>query len=412
VTRILVVTNMYPPHHLGGYELACRDVVDRLRARGHEVQVLTSDVRMRGVAETRDGVARDLSIYWDDHVLLSPPPPRRLALERRNRRALRRVLDDFRPDVVSAWNMGAVSLGLLEMVVRRDIPLVLAVFDDWLVDGPKLDAWMRMFSARPLLGRITAAVTGLPTTLPDLSAAPACFISDFIRQRARAHSPIPIGHATVVYCGIDTRAFPIVDEVRMGAGDRLLYVGRLDRRKGIDTAIRALAHLPATASLDVDGPGDDVERRRLDALVAELGLAGRVRFATSARSELAARYRNADIFVFPSTWEEPFGLVPVEAMACGTPVIATRRGGSAEFLRDGENCLEFPAGDDAALARAVLRLAGDADLRRRLVAAGTNTARELTADRLTDVMEEWHLAAATGFAAGRPADRPVPGMSA
>jgi glycosyltransferase involved in cell wall biosynthesis len=410
VTRILVVTNMYPPHHLGGYELSCRDVVERLRARGHEVEVLTSDVRMPGVADVGDGVARELSIYWDDHDLLSPPLPRRLALERRNRRALRRVLEGFRPDVVSAWNMGAMSLGLLEMVVRRDIPLVLAVCDDWLVYGPQLDAWVRMFASRPVLGRVTSSITGLPTALPDLSAASVCFVSDFIRQRARAHSPFGVGDTTVVYSGIDTGDFPIIEAASAAGGGRLLYVGRLDARKGIDTAIQALAQLPPTMSLDVVGPGDDGERRRLVALADELGVTGRVRFATSARSELAARYRAADIFVFPSTWEEPFGLVPVEAMACGTPVIATRRGGSAEFLRDGENCLEFPAGDASALARAVVRLAGDAALRRRLVAAGTRTARELTADRLTDVMEEWHLAAATGFAAGRPGDRPAPGM--
>jgi glycosyltransferase involved in cell wall biosynthesis len=408
VTRILVVTNMFPPHHLGGYELSCRDVVDRLRARGHEVEVLTSDVRMSGVAEVGDRVTRELGIYWDDHLLLSPPPWKRLTLERDNRRVLRQVLDGFRPDVVSAWNMGAMSLGLLEMVVRRDIPLVLAVCDDWLVDSPKLDAWMRMFSSRRALGRMTSTVTRLPTALPDLSAASVCFVSDFIRKRARAHSPFPIGDTTVVYSGIDTRDFPIVDEVAAGRGGRLLYVGRLDRRKGIDTAIRALAQLPPTMSLEVVGPGDDDERRRLDALVDELGVTGRVRFATTARSELAARYRAADIFVFPSTWEEPFGLVPVEAMACGTPVVATRRGGSAEFLRDGENCLAFPAGDAAAMASAVTRLTGDAELRRRLVEGGARTARELTVDHLADVMEEWHIAAATRFVAGRPKDRPLP----
>jgi glycosyltransferase involved in cell wall biosynthesis len=409
MTRILVITNLYPPHHLGGYELSCRDVVERFRERGHDVRVLVSDVRMPGVAVANDDVDRDLRMYWDDHVLVSPSPPRRLLLERHNRRILSRVLADFRPDVVSAWNMGAMSLGLLDLVVRRRIPLVLSVCDDWLVDAPKMDAWMRMFPTRPGLGRIVSLVTGLPTSLPDLSGAPVCFISDFIRQRAKAHSPFRIGDTTVVYNGIDTRDFPIVEERRGGDGGRLLYVGRLDERKGVDTVIRALAHLPASTSLDVDGPGNDDQRSRLEALAAELGVAGRLRFTTSTRSELAARYRAADVVVFPSKWEEPFGLVPIEAMACGTAVVATRRGGSAEFLRDGENCLAFPAGDADALARAVTRVTTDAGLRRRLLEGGTRTARELTADRFADALERWHVAAASGFAGGRPDDRPPPG---
>jgi glycosyltransferase involved in cell wall biosynthesis len=409
VTRILVITNLYPPHHLGGYELSCRDVVERFRERGHDVHVLVSDVRMPGVAEADDDVARDLRMYWDDHALLSPAPPKRLLLERGNRRVLRRVLDEFRPDVVSAWNMGAMSLGLLDLVVRRRIPLVLSVCDDWLVDAPKMDAWMRMFPTRPALGRIVSLVTGLPTALPDLSSVPVCFISDFIRQRARTNSPFSLGDTTVVYNGIDTRDFPIVDEDKHGNGGRLLYVGRLDERKGVDTAIRALAHLPASTSLDVDGPGNDDQRRGLEALAAELGVTERLRFATSARSELAARYRAADILVFPSKWEEPFGLVPIEAMACGTAVVATRRGGSAEFLRDGENCLAFPAGDPVALARAVTRLTTDEGLRRRLTQGGARTARELTADRFADALERWHVAAASGFTGGRPDDRPPPG---
>ena len=77
-------------------------------------------------------------------------------------------------------------------------------------------------------------------------------------------------------------------------------------------------------------------------------------------------------------WEEPWGLVPLEAMARGRPVIATGRGGSAEYLRDGENCLLFDPGDAGALAAAVERLAADGALRRKLVEGGRRTAPEHT----------------------------------
>src|SRR5437868_9212139 len=83
--KVLVLTNMYPPHHYGGYELSCRDVMDRFRARGHDVTVLTSTVRVGGVADPPDersrGVRRDLQLYWEDHRLLSPPVWRRVTIE-------------------------------------------------------------------------------------------------------------------------------------------------------------------------------------------------------------------------------------------------------------------------------------------------------------------------------------------
>jgi hypothetical protein len=78
-------------------------------------------------------------------------------------------------------------------------------------------------------------------------------------------------------------------------------------------------------------------------------------------------------------------------MACNTPVVATRVGGSAEFLHDDVNCLAFEPGDHAALAAALRRLAGDASLRHRLVRAGRATVEVLDVERLADVMEAWHV---------------------
>src|ERR1051325_10801161 len=101
-------------------------------------------------------------------------------------------------------------------------------------------------------------------------------------------------------------------------------------------------------------------------MVVARGLTDRVAFDVVDRSELASRYRDSDVFVFPTIWEEPFGLVPLEAMACGTPVIATGTGGSGEFLVEGYNCLLVPPGDAHALAAAVRRLAEDGELRARL----------------------------------------------
>jgi glycosyltransferase involved in cell wall biosynthesis len=406
---------MYPPHHYGGYELSCRDVMDRWRERGHHITVLTTTMRVAGVEDPPDdgakGVHRDLTFYWEDHVLQSPPVWERLRIERRNQHALQRAIDAAQPEVVSVWNMGAMSFGLLTTLVERDLPMVLNVCDEWPCYGPRLDAWARLFTHRRAAGRAVRAVTRVPTLVPDVGAhAVTCFVSEAMRQKAKSASAWTYPVSDVVYSGIETREFPVPTGVIAARPWRwrLLYVGRIDDRKGIDEIIRALPDLPDEATLDLVGNGDAAHLAELRALVHDLGLDGRVRFGPLPRAELAARYAASDVFLFPSTWSEPFGLVPLEAMACDTPVIATGTGGTGEFLRDGENAVFFEPGVAGSLAAAIRRLADDEQLRTHLVLAGRRTAGELTIDRLADLLEEWHVAAAARLRDGMPTSRSLP----
>jgi glycosyltransferase involved in cell wall biosynthesis len=111
------------------------------------------------------------------------------------------------------------------------------------------------------------------------------------------------------------------------------------------------------------------------------------------RAALPDLYAAHDAVLFPVVWEEPFGLVPLEAMGIGRPVIATGRGGSGEYLRDGENCLLHPAQDSVALTDAIRRLQGDEVLRARLREGGLVTASRLTSDRYARAAVD-HLRAA------------------
>jgi glycogen(starch) synthase len=414
VARILTLTNWYPPHHFGGYELSCFDVMSRLAARGHAVRIVCGDEQVPG-AVVRDPaheriVRRELELYLRQGVLYQPSLGERLAIERHNHYVLERHLGEHQPDVVSVWHMGAVSQGLLRRLADRGLPVVYAVCDDWLTYGHELDAWSRPFSGNPLrraAGRIVEAATGVPTAVDETGPLSAfCFVSESTRRRSAAHGRLPITRSTVVYSGIDRGDFPSLANTRNGTWRwRLMFSGRFDARKGVETLLRALTFLPPEATLSCYGRGGADEKSRLAKLAAELGVIDRVTFATLERHELAERYCDTDVFVFPSEWEEPFGLVPVEAMACGTPVVATGTGGSAEFLRDGYNCVHFPAGDERALAEALHRLHDDPVLRARVVDGGLRTADELDVDRLADTFEEWHVAAAERFANGQPADR-------
>ena len=356
---------------------------------------------------------RGLRLYHTGSELRPGSLRQRLAVERHNQAELRAALERFRPEVVSAWHFGALSLGLLTTVAEAGIPIVYAVCDDWLVYGVKLDAWAKLFNGSALrraAGRAARAAFGVPTVVADLGrTGPVLFVTDAVRQRARQLAPWQFAESTVVYSGIDRATFP----PRTVGGDRpwrwrLVTTGRPDPRKGFETAIRALALLPAEATLAHYGLGGDDERARLVAIVDELGLADRVSFGAVPRSDLPAVYEAADVMVFPSEWDEPFGLVPVEAMACGTPVVASVQWGSREFLFDEVNVLAYPPGDPVALAAAVERVHDDPTLRRRLVVAGLQTAEALGVERLVDVMEAWHLYEAGHRGAPRPPDRVPP----
>src|SRR3546814_17594676 len=112
-------------------------------------------------------------------------------MERASQRALTAVVDRFRPEVVSAWQVGALSLGLLTTIAERGIPIVYGISDDWLSYGPELDAWSRAFRRPPApVARVAGTPLGLPPVVRDLgSQGPCCFISEVTPQRTPQYSP-------------------------------------------------------------------------------------------------------------------------------------------------------------------------------------------------------------------------------
>jgi glycogen synthase len=157
---------------------------------------------------------------------------------------------------------------------------------------------------------------------------------------------------------------------------RFSFFGRLVREKGVDVLLRALkecheAGHAFTAVIVGDGP----EREPLQQLAHHLEVADAVRFAGALRGEPLRRAQEAAwVVVVPSVWEEAMGLVAVEAMAAGAPLIVSRRGGLAEVA---EGCaLEFENDDAHELAQAMVRMSSDASLWRRLASAAPERSRQ------------------------------------
>jgi glycosyltransferase involved in cell wall biosynthesis len=385
--RVLAVGNIYPPHAPGGgYELTWRSAMAHLRDRGDEVRVLASDHREPGVgadAVEDPGVYRELPWYWSDHDFPRRGLRERVQIERAAAAVLQRQLDEFAPDAVCWWGMGGMSLGLIERVRRAGIPAVGVVGDEWMVWGPKVDAWLRMCRRLGAAATLAGGVTDLPARV-DLGAA-AVWLFNSHEVRGRSTAAWALADARVEHPGIDDTLFqtaPARDEW----GWRLLYLGRMDERKGVHVAVEALALLPE-ATLVIQGRGDPAYVERLQASAADLGVLDRIEFRTAPREALADVYADTDAVLFPVQWDEPWGLVPLEAMAVGRPVIATGTGGSAEYLSHEDNCLIYaPRNSPQALAEAVTRLAADAPLRARLRDGGLVTAPRFTERRYNEAI--------------------------
>jgi glycosyltransferase involved in cell wall biosynthesis len=186
---------------------------------------------------------------------------------------------------------------------------------------------------------------------------------------------------SIVPCGVDTAVFTPRGPVAPRSGrPRLLVLGRLVERKGQEDAVRALAAVPDAELVVVGGPpaaalDDDPEVRRLRAVAGSLGVADRLVFTGAvARADVPAWVRSADV-VLAVPWYEPFGITPLEAMACGRPVVATAVGGLVDTVADGVTGDLVPARDPAALGEALAALLADDDRRAAYGAAGVKRAR-------------------------------------
>lgn len=187
---------------------------------------------------------------------------------------------------------------------------------------------------------------------------------------------VPEERVRIVPCGVDPEHFT-PSAGRAGPRPlRLLSVGRLVPRKGFDRVIRALASVPGVELVIAGGPAPDAlhtdpEGERLRKLAAEHGIADRVRLLGAVpHADMPVLMSEADLLLSTPVYE-PFGIAPLEAMACGTPVVATAVGGQLDTVVDGVTGQLLPpdAGDDA-LADAIRTLLADPARRARYGAAG------------------------------------------
>ncbi len=369
--RILVLSNLYPPNVVGGYERLCFEVTAGLAGLGHEMVVLTSRYGGQVAEYPQQRVLRELDLLTGPDIYTPFPGTTedRDAVNRSNLAKLQQVLAELRPDVVFAWNLFFLDASLLEALEQSRIRTVVMLTDNWLL-VMRNPIFVRDFFAKVVHGGEAfepppppnlwqRAGRALRRTQP--AGVEAIFGAAFVRDLYAAGGS-QFGRYRIIHNGVKQAGHadaPAADRTRLVHPGtlRLLFAGRLVDLKGAHTAVAALPLLDPAAlgvgrvELTLLGDAQDAAyMAQLEAAIAASGQAANIVLRPAvAEHRLPELFNDYDLYLFPSLYE-PFSLTLIHALALGIPTIASRVGGNTEIVRDGESGLLFAKGDAAGLA--------------------------------------------------------------
>ena len=359
--RLLFVTNFYPPLEKGGWEQWCQEVGDALAERGHVVQVLTSRYRAAEVGDERNVLRR---LHLETNTFNYSPLDilrNHARRTRENEAILREVVAAFAPDCIVVWGMWELNpqlARLAEELMSGHVAYYMCGY--WPIEqDPHTYYWRRVAPSRAVnaLKRITRPFA-LKHLLRDRTGSPhfehtACVSQAVLDNLRDGGLPLPDGR--VIYGGILLDEFTPDVAVSEDRPIQLLYAGSLTTHKGVDSLLQAVALLVerrrTNFHLTIAGSGAEPYVARLEQFVQANRLGNFVTFAGWIdQGEMADFMRRFDVLVFPSLWAEPLARMTMQGLASGLAMVSTTTGGSAEFLRDGENSLTFEAGSAEQLA--------------------------------------------------------------
>jgi glycosyltransferase involved in cell wall biosynthesis len=370
--KLLFLNSLYSPHIGGGAEIVLQRTVEGLHQRGEDVTVLTTGPQpglnfslVRGIKVYRAGL---LNTYWH----FSEQRPGALARlgwhlrDRYNsgmRQYVREVIEQQKIDLVVCHNLSGWSAAVWDEISRAGIPIVQVLHDMYLL-CPGSNMFKKGAACKTPCTLCKHFRQGHAERSAQVDAVVG--VSRFLLDKLASAKYFRNASSHVIY-----NSSPDVEEnneryfkaawsrpepLRFG------YIGTLSDQKGLRWLIEQFKALPFEATLQIAGRGQtDYE--------AELK-----QFANSPRIEFVGYqspesfYQQIDVSVVPSIWNEPFGMVAVEACAHSVPVIASNRGGLPEIIEDGVNGLLCDPADPASLGRAMQRIHIEVGLRERLAA--------------------------------------------
>ncbi|MCB0207887.1 MAG: glycosyltransferase family 4 protein [Anaerolineae bacterium] len=408
-TRTLFITNFYPPASRGGYEQWCQEVAEELRQRGHDIIVLTSRHGLQEITETEPAwIHRDLHLEMDIASLKNGIQffTHRKQREQENLYCLKQLIQEFSPDYILIWGMWNLSRSI-PALAEKTMPgrVVYYMGDYW----PTLPSQYQYYWEAPARNGLTAIPKNIlgPLALqilarekqPSLQFSHVLFPTTFMCNEFKRNG-VELNQTKIIYGAVDTTLYRTQNGNSVSKSHNgklsLLYVGRLTHEKGIHTALEALKilvdqHGDHIAQLTIVGTGDTKYENQLRQFAQDNGLELLVNFMGNQPKEAMPNiYRQADIFLFTSIWQEPFGRVLVEAMASGVVVIGTATGGASDILKDHENGLVFLPDNAIDLVKKINCLIDKPQLRQIFAEAGRRTAFEkFDIQRMTSQIETY-----------------------
>lgn len=407
--RILLLSNLYPPNVVGGYERLCFEMAAGLAARQHEVGVLTSDYGGRIADYPGQRIQRRWKLAAGKRAIYEPfdgSAEERKAIDVHNIACLEEEVRAFAPDVLFVWNLFFLDTSLLRTIEQQRLPTVFLLTDNWMITFLNPGFWHAYFTedvlggTRSWLQRLRLRVSARGAVHDDALfhlGGSAIFSSHFM-EGLYHEAGFRFSRSTVIYHGIPNgSAVPAVCRERFCApGElRLLFAGRVVEIKGVHTAIDALPHIAAglpdhrVVLTIVGDQGDPQYLQRLRDQIRRLGLDDCVRVQPPvAENELPALFSAHDIFLFPSLYE-PFSLTLVHALRDGIPTVASDAGGNVEIIHDDRSGKLFRRGDPRSLADRVLQLARDDRLRATISDGAMRIAADYTFSRMVEQVERY-----------------------
>lgn len=381
--KILAITAFYPPHHSGGYELRCKEVLEGLIHKGHTVTVLTNRCPKPACAlhPSEEGIQRLLHVRQAARPFFT-----QILLDCIDLRFIDRFVKQYAPDLIYLWHIQNLSNSILPYFSSRSIPIV---FDE---GGSGLIHLFRVYQRglyfyqnqhdhrlKKLLKNWVYRIARLVSFNlidPDWQWPPKMrvyFNSKASKINTQNHG-VQVSEAAVIPSGIDITKFPFHNRDCLGDPIKILVPSRIKKEKGIRDAILLAIKLRENgidAKVTIVGMVQSEEYySEIRQLMLENGIGDALSFISMVDQEhLSKLYRENDFCFFPSFFRSGFSRVPLEAMASGCIVITYGNEGSSEVIIHLKNGIQVPESDINLAASWIVRLKNEPSIYRKIVAA-------------------------------------------
>src|SRR5258706_3242807 len=346
--KILAITSHYPPYHIGGYEMRCKNVLDCLSDRGYEIKIVVSDT----IKDAPKSPLDVNSIYRKFHLLNSSNNMiERLIHDYFDVKFLQKIINSFKPDLIYLWQTTNITKAIFPYLAESDLSIIYDEGDAGLVNswahGGTWFSYIESKSESRVKNKIKAVVAKTMrlishNLIKERWSWPEnmrVYFNSDLGKRNALNQGIPVNDAPVIHSGLDLKQFSFRARNEINSPIRIIVPGRIEPKKGQIDNILLLSYLrekKLEADLTIIGRSNSVVYyKEIEGLIKGLGLEKHVRILPMVdHYELIHLYQESDICFFSSYRKTGLSRVPLEAMACGCLVITYGNEGSDEIIEN------------------------------------------------------------------------------